>query len=74
MKHSESVKDDKTTCPTCNQEGRCITCTSGNRQEVIFFHPLKTVHTFCRVSEETVVSGESENEPAGEDDHETDVA
>lgn len=47
MRQAESVRNAGKICPVCNQEGQRITCISGNKSEVIFYHPKKIFRTIC---------------------------
>jgi hypothetical protein len=50
MNQSESTQNSETICPVCNQEGQCISCNSGNKSEVIFYHPKKILRTICHIA------------------------
>jgi len=60
MNQTESGRNNKIFCPTCNQEGQRITCTSGNKSEVIFYHPEKILRTICHVADEKTTGKEGE--------------
>ena len=64
MNQSGSTAKEKS-CPVCGQEGQAITCTSGNRSEVIFYHPKKRFHTVCRIAGDEKKCEEADRE-AGE--------
>ncbi len=51
MNQTQSARNARTICPVCNQEGRRITCTSGSKSEVIFYHPEKILRTICHVAD-----------------------
>ena len=70
MNQSGSTAKEKG-CPVCGQEGQAIICTSGNRSEVIFYHPKKRFHTFCRIAVDEKKCQEPDEE-AGKQD-ETDI-
>jgi len=60
MNQSESRCGVRIVCPACSQEGQRITCTSGNKSEIIFYHPNKIVHTICHVAGEGAVENNVE--------------
>ncbi len=37
-------------CPVCDQEGQAITCTAGNIENRIVFHPEKPVRNICHLT------------------------
>lgn len=37
-------------CPVCNQEGQAITCTAGNQERAIVYHPEKPIHNVCNIA------------------------
>ncbi len=67
MNQSGSTAKERS-CPVCGQEGQAITCTSGNRSEIIFYHPKKGHHTICRIA----AAGDEPEQETGKD--EADIA
>jgi hypothetical protein len=59
MNQIEFARNAVTICPVCNQEGRRITCSTGGKSEVIFYHPERISRTICRVAEDRT-EGKSE--------------
>ncbi len=51
MNQTQSARNARTICPVCNQEGRRITCTSGSKSVVIFYHPKNIFHNICQVAD-----------------------
>ncbi len=73
MNHTESGRGVGI-CPVCNQEGRRITCTSGSKSEVIFYHPEKILRTICYVAATGIDSeGEVIEEPKTRNKYEADT-
>ena len=73
MNQTEPAQNAVTTCPVCSQEGRRITCSTGSKSEVIFYHPERISRTFCRVAaDRTEGRGEvNEDEAMGQDEADT---
>ena len=75
MNQTESGRGARITCPVCQQEGQHITCTSGNKSEVIVYHPKKIFRTVCHVADVKTVGREGEAiEGEKRELHETDTA
>lgn len=70
MNQPETRRGNRIICPVCSQEGQRIICTSGNKSEIIMYHPDNIVHTFCHVAVEETTGNEGERI---EETHETDT-
>jgi len=56
MNQSESTLNSGAICPVCNLDGQRIFCNSGNKSEVIFYHPEKIFRTVCHIAADGSVS------------------
>ena len=66
MKPNELITDCQIICPSCNQAGQRITCTSGSKTEVIFYHPKRVSRTVCNVVNSDCETSADLSEAAGE--------
>ncbi len=74
MNQIEPERNEETICSVCGQEGRRITCNSGSKTEVIFYHPKKLFRTVCHIATDGSASNrEITNEKEVKQD-ETDAA
>ncbi len=74
MNQSESTLNSGTICPVCNLNGQRISCNSGNKSEVIFYHPKKIFRTVCHIAADgSFNNGNVTDEKEAKQD-ETDVA
>lgn len=56
MEQAEPARRGTIICAVCSQEGQRIVCTSGNKSEIISYHPQKVFRSFCRVVDAEIVS------------------